>query len=153
MKYPKISSESIRLRDSKNEPLCMHEAFHTVKDMPFLFVTEEVAAGSTGATATSFVFVAPTKIKIERVNFIMTTVQTGTGNLPVVKLGEGSNVIAESEEIALAGSIGSVIPLVVDDEKCVLNEGTALKFLIVNAAGTITTALKGKLQVEFTSVI
>jgi len=77
----------------------------------------------------------------------MTTVQTGTGNTPTVRLVEGSNVIGDSGEIALSGAIGDVKALTLDPTKVVLAAGTKLIHRIVNPAGTITVALQGKLQV------
>lgn len=146
MIYPQITDEEIQDKNFMNQgPI--EKAMHYLQNMPHEIVTAVLAAGASGATTSDFVFVAPVKGEVLDVKFIMTKVQTGTGNTPVAKLVNGSADVAESAAIALSGAIGDVINVAVDADEAEFAAGDKLKFSIVNPAGTITVALEGKLQI------
>ena len=112
-----------------------------------------VTAGVSGATASVVAFVAPTKGRVTKVRGIIQVVQTGTGNTPVVQLYNLTQtaVVAASAVVALAGTIGDEIPMVLDVDEAALAEGDVLQARIVNPAGTITVALQALVQVEWNS--
>lgn len=150
--YPKITTEMVSQKDFYNNPANVASAMEYLKDLSFNHVSQDVTAGASGATVTEYAFVAPTKLQIVEAKFLVVTPQVGTGNTPVVKLQVGSDDIAASAAIALSGSAGDVKPLVVDQDKKVIAAGSVIKLAIVNPAGTITTALKGKFQFAWNSI-
>jgi len=152
-KYPKLSSDILNARDFYNNPNSL-AGLLALANLPFNVVTGKVTAGATGVTVKDNVFISPTKLEIKDVNFVIDTVQTGTGNTPKVQLLNltQSKTIAESADIALSKTIGDVVPLVVDADNAVITEGDVLQLAIVNPAGTITVALVGKGQFAWVSV-
>lgn len=150
--YPKITDEMVSQKDFYNNPANAVLAMENLKDLCFNHVSQDVTAGASGATVTEYAFVAPTKLQIVKANFLVVTPQEGTGNTPTVKVQVGSDDVAASAAIALSGSAGDVKALVVDQDKKVIAAGSVIKFAIVNPAGTITTALKGKFQVEWNAI-
>lgn len=146
VQYPQLTDAQIMSRDHERLPNL--DKFGTLlKNMPHEIVSSVITAGASGVTVNDFIFVLPVKAEILKAEFIMTTVQTGTGNTPTVRLVEGSNVIGETDAIALSGAIGDVKALTLDAMKVVLAAGTKLIHRVVNPAGTITVAIQGKLQV------
>lgn len=155
MKYPKFASTDVAYKDFMNNGNDGKVA-QALKDLPFFVVTPKVTAGATDTTVLANAFIAPTKLTVGSVKFILDTVQTGAGNTPVVKLinlTQTSAVMAESGAIALAKSVGAVVPVVIDAEKATAEAGDVLQAAIVNPAGTITVALEGKFQIEWNSVV
>jgi len=150
--YPKITTEMVSQKDFYNNPANVAAAMEYLKDLSFNHVSQDVTAGASGATVTEYAFVAPTKLQIVEAKFLVVTPQVGADNTPVVKLQVGSDDIAASAAIALGGSAGDVKPLVVDQDKKVIAAGSVIKLAIVNPAGTITTALKGKFQFAWNSI-
>lgn len=152
MSYPKITSVQVSTKDYEgnfNTPL----ALEALQNLSFNLVTTELAAGATGETKDDYIFVAPTKLEITSVKFITTAVNTGAGNTPTVSLRDTINEIGNTGIITLGGAVGDVKAMTLDATKVVLAEGAKLIHRIVNPAGTITTTLKGKLQIEWKSVV
>lgn len=155
MKYPKFTSTDVAYKDFMNNGQDGKVA-QALKDLPFIHVTPSVVAGASDTTVLANAFIAPTKLTVGLVRFIMGKVQTGSGNTPVVKLinlTQTSAVMAASDAIALSGTIGNVTPVVIDAEKATADAGDVLQVAIVNPAGTITVALEGKFQIEWNSVV
>lgn len=151
-KYPKLTDEDLSKKEFFGIAGNAELALKNQKDQCFNVISADITAGASGATVTELVFIAPTKLKIISANFLVVTPQTGTGNTPVVKLQQGSTDIAATGAIALSGAAGDVEALTVNADECEIDAGTVLKAAIVNPAGTITTALKGKLQIEWNSI-
>lgn len=152
MGYPKITAAQVQAKDfagNYDTPL----ALELLQNLSFNQVTSALAAGATGVTTLDYVFVAPTKLEITSAKFITTVVNTGADNTPVVKLFAGSDEVGALAAIALGGAVGDAASLVLDAAKVVVAAGAKLILKIINPTATITTALTGKLQFEWKSVV
>jgi hypothetical protein len=128
-------------------------ALQLLMNLPYVHVSDiAVASASASTTINDYFFIAPNHLNILSANFIMTTVQTGAGNLPTIQLVAGGNTVGQSAGIALAGAIGSVTPLVINPTYQAVVAGTVLQFQITNPAGTITVPLQGKLQIVWNAI-
>jgi hypothetical protein len=119
--------------------------------LPYVVVTDIAVAGASDATAAKPAFIMPCKGEILEAKFIITKVQTGSGNTPAVRLVHGATptVVGTSAAIALSGAIGDAKNIVLDAAKTELAAGTVVVVDIVNPAGTITVALEGKFQITW----
>ena len=152
MNYPKISSAKVKgtnFEGDYDEQLPLE----ILQNLCFNQVTNELAASTTGVTVNEHVFIAPTKLEIVSVKFITTAVNTGSGNEPDVKLLAGTDIVATATVLLANAAIGDVAALTLDAAKVVVEAGTKLIHRIVNPSATITTPLKGKLQIEWKSVV
>ncbi|MHB8871698.1 MAG: hypothetical protein ACYC5G_04555 [Candidatus Doudnabacteria bacterium] len=152
MSYPKITAAQVNAKGfdgNFDTPL----ALELLQNLSFNQVTNALAAGATGVTVNEHVFVAPTKLEITGVNFITTAVNTGASNEPAVKLLSGADEVGTATILLAGSAIGNVAALTLDATKVVVAAGTKLIFRIVNPTATITTALAGKLQIEWKSVV
>ncbi len=149
--YPQLSNAKVQKKDFMNQNDAELALYH-LQNLPFVVVTDEHTGGASDSTANDYVFVAPCKGEVLGAKFIKTQVNVGTGNTPTVRLVNGSNVVAELATIALGGAIGDVNSLTLDSAKVALAAGDKLVFRIVTPASTVTTAIKGKLQIEWKPV-
>jgi hypothetical protein len=146
VKFPVLTDAQVAEVDFFNNHNAMR-ALDVLQNLPYVLVSGILAAGATGDTTNEHVFVAPVKGEILEVKFIMTTVQTGTSNTPVVKLMNGTAEVGASAAIALSGAIGDVASVVLDTAEVDFAAGDKLIFRIVNPTATITVAIQGKLQI------
>lgn len=144
--FPQITDAKVQSKDFMNQNDAQLALFH-LQNLPYITVTAEFAGGASGSTVNDFVFVAPCKGEVVDVKFIKTVVNVGADNTPTVRLVNGSNVVAELATIALGGAIGDVGSLTLDSAKVALAAGDKLVFRIVTPTATVTTAIKGKLQI------
>lgn len=144
--FPQITDAKVQSKDFMNQNDAQLALFH-LQNLPYITVSAEVTGGASGSTVNDFIFVAPVKGEVVDAKFIKTQVNVGTDNTPVVKLVNGSNVVAETAAVALSGAIGDVHALTLDSAKVALAAGDKLVFRIVTPSATVTTALKGKLQI------
>lgn len=144
--FPQISDAKVQGKDFMNQNDAELALFH-LQNLPFVLVTSELTGGASGATVNDFVFSAPVKGEVVDVKFIKTVVNVGADNTPTVRLVNGSNVVGELATIALGGAIGDVGSLTLDAAKVALAAGDKLVFRIVTPTATVTTALRGKLQI------
>lgn len=156
MSYPKITSAEINKKDFEGQG-DITKALDILADLPFNVVTAVLTAGATGETKDDYVFVAPTKGKIKSVKFLETAANTGAGNTPVVSLRNATSnkELAASAAIALSGSAaGNIVPMTLTTTTADLTfaSNDVLLHRIVNPTATITTALAGKLQIEWYSI-
>ncbi|HEX2868710.1 MAG TPA: hypothetical protein VHO03_16840 [Ignavibacteriales bacterium] len=155
MKYAKLTDADVQKVDFMNQGDAK-AALDLLQNMPFNVVSPKVTAGATDTTVTENIFAAPTKCQIARARFIIDVVQVGDGNTPTISLintDDTNAVVATKADLALAKSAGDVIELTVDADKATLDAGDVLALSLINPAGTITTALAGKLQIEWVSVV
>ena len=152
VRFPQITDAQVAAVDFMNIPNAKL-ALDLLQNLPYVETTRESTAGATGETVNALVFVAPVAMEIQKVDFITTVVQTGTGNTPTVSLYEGANEVAVSAAIDLGGAIGDSEALVVDAAKSTLEAGDKLTFRIVNPSATITVALSGFLQIIWKPVV
>ena len=150
--FPQITDAIVNSKDFFNNGADA-TALRTLQNLPYVAKSSSITAGATGVTVSEVFFIAPVKCQILDANFLTQSVQTGTGNTPVVKLFAGANEVGASGAIALAGAIGDVNTLVLDPTKVVVPAGTVLKVSVINPAGTITVALAGLLQIAFKAVV
>ncbi len=152
MNYPKITLDQVTQKDftgNGNDVL----ALDTLRNLSFNVTTPEVTGGAANSTVSEYVFVAPTKMEVTGAKFIISQVNVGASNTPTVSVKNGANVVA-SKDIQLGGSAGNVAKLDLTAANVVANEGDVLTCNIVTpSAATVTTALKGKFQIEWKSVV
>ncbi len=151
MKFPALTDEQVQAKDLFNNHNALL-ALDLLANLPYVGMSEEITAGASEATVNKYVLIAPTKGEVLDAKFITTTVQTGTGNTPTISLVNGSDVVATKADLALGGSIGDVTALTIDAEKKTFEAGDKLVLSVINPAGTITVALKGKLQLIWRAV-
>ena len=149
--FPQVSSKQVEQYDKYG----MHNAVpvaEILSEFPGVFVSHRVVAGVTGATVTENAFICPVDLNITKATFIMDVVQTGTDNTPTVSLYNLTKreTIAVTGAIALSGTIGNKSTLVLDTTKVDCSAGDVLQVNIINPTATITVALEGKVQVEYT---
>lgn len=149
--YIKLTQEQIEKADKYGLPM---DLANKLSQLSYPHVTPKVTAGASGATVTEFVFIAPTKLTIEKCSVIIDTPNVGTGNTPDVKLMNGNTVLATAN-IALSKSAGDIVACTLNSTPAnlVIDEGTALKVSVVNPAGTITTALSCKMQFDWHATV
>lgn len=143
--FPQISDAKVQAKDFMNQNDAQLALYH-LQNLPYITVSAEVSGGASGSTVNDFIFVAPCKGEVIDVKFIKTQVNVGADNTPTVRLVNGSNVVGELATIALGGAIGDAGSLTLDPAKVALSAGDKLVFRIVTPTATVTTALKGKLQ-------
>lgn len=143
--FPQITDAKVQAKDFMNQSDAQLALYH-LQNLPYVIVSDESAGGASDSTTNDYIFVAPCKGEILKADFWKTVVNTGTGNTPVVKLVNGSNVVGETAAIALSGAIGDVHALTLDSAKVSFAAGDKLVFRIVTPASTVSAALKGKLQ-------
>lgn len=155
MSYVKFAAEDYNKKAEDWNMVDISRAITALKELSFNNVSSELAAGATGVTTNDLVFVMPTKGKLTSVKFIKTSVNTGADNTPVVSLRNltTNEEIGTTAAIALGGAVGDVHSLTLNTAKVELPAGTVLQLRIVNPTATITTALKGKSQIEWHSVV
>ena len=126
-----------------------------LNNLAYPVMSQNGVAGSTGATTNTIAFIMPTKGTIEAARFVISVVQTGTGNLPVVNLYNltQSEIVAAGTAIQLAGAVGDVSQLALTTANAEIAENDVLALQIVNPAGTITIALEGQLEFDWHSTI
>lgn len=151
-KYPKLTNAQVAEKDFNNNGNDLL-ALHLLKNLCFNEVTGVLAGGASDSTTSEAVFVAPTKLQVVSVKFIRTAMNTGEDNTPEVELVQGANTIVAQEIIPLAGAVGDVTPVPLVPDHVVVPEGTVLKLVIITPVSTVTTALKGKLQIEWNPVV
>lgn len=154
MGYPKFSAAAIENKDKYGQ----HNSIETGKvlmNLTYPVMSQKAVAGVTDTTTNTIAFIMPTKAVVEKARFVISKVQTGTGNTPTVNLYNltKSEIVAAGSAIALAGSIGDVSTLTLNADNVDIAEGDVLAVQIVNTDGTITVAIEGHIEFDWHSVV
>ena len=116
----------------------------------FNYVSPVVTAGISGATVTTYFFVAPCNGVVTRAWTILHVAQTGTSNTPQITLQDGANILA-SVTIQLSQTVGKAFVMAMNATAAnlVFKAGDVLKVLVINTSGTITIPIQVSVQMEW----
>lgn len=137
-------------RDFSEQPI--PKLVSILSKLSFNNVSDPVTGGSTGTNVDKYFFVAPCKMIVTKATFIVDVANVGADNTPAVSLREGSNQVGISAAIALSGAAGDVHNVVLDPAKVEIAKGAKLFVRVATPSATISTALVGKLQIEWNAI-
>ena len=116
--------------------------FHVLRNLTSDQVTDTVTGGAAGSTVKLHSFIMPTKGELEKATGILMKVQTGEGNVPTLQLYNETQgeVIAEKEDIALAGTIGDTLEMTLNADNVIADAGDVISIRYVTPAAVTVSS-------------